>query len=170
MMPMRFKTTSLFVCVALGLFAPACDDETEDPNGVPWIPGNGDPTDAGGGSSGESDSASSWGESDDSDTWGSAGGETTDTTDGSGNDSDPGESAGESSGGDDSAGESTGGDNSDSDGAGGDSPYVGGWDVGACDDASGPGDSIVGTDQNGDSVYLRDFCHKAVLLVLGNFT
>jgi len=158
MMPMRSKTTSLFVCVALGLFVPACDDETEDADGVPWIPTGGDPTDAAGGSSGESDSASSWGDSDDSDTWDSAGD--------SGDDTD-GDSAGESSGGYDSGGESSGGD---SGAAGGDSPYAGGWDVGACDDASGPGDAIVGTDQNGDSVYLRDFCHKAVLLVLGNFT
>ncbi len=168
MMPMRYKTTSLFVCVALGLFVPACDDETEDADGVPWIPGNdGDPSDAAGGSSGESDSASSWGDSDDSDTWDSAGSET--SPDSAGEDT-VGDTAGESSGGYDSGGESSGGDNSDSAGAGGDSPYAGGWDVGACDDASGPGDTLVGTDQNGDSVYLRDFCHKAVLLVLGNFT
>ena len=161
MLPMRYRTTSLFVCVALGLFAPACDEETEDP-GVPWVPGNADPTDAAGGSSGESDSASSWGDSNESDTWDSA--ESGD--DSAGNDSVGDDSAGGSSAGDDSAGESSGG----GDSAGGDSPYAGGWDVGACDDVSGPGDTLVGTDQNGDSVYLKDFCHKAVLLVLGNFT
>lgn len=169
MLSMRYKTTSMFVCVALGLLTPGCDDGPEDQAGVPWIPGDADPTEAAGGSSSESDSASSWGDSaDDSDTADSAGSDS-DTADSGEDDSVGDDSEGGSSSGGDSAGETSGGD-SDSAGAGGDSPYAGGWDVGACDDASGPGDAIVGTDQNGDSVYLRDFCHKAVLLVLGNFT
>ncbi len=57
------------------------------------------------------------------------------------------------------------------------SPYLGGWDIGDCQDsivATGTGvgqvvpDFVLG-DQNGDQVRLYDFCHKAVFLVAGAF-
>ena len=57
------------------------------------------------------------------------------------------------------------------------SPYIGGWDVGNCQDSinatgTGVGDVVpdfVLTDQHGDQVRLYDFCHKAVFLVAGAF-
>ena len=57
------------------------------------------------------------------------------------------------------------------------SPYIGGWDIGNCQDsivATGTGvgqvvPDFVLTDQNGDQVRLYDFCHKAVFLTAGAF-
>jgi len=57
------------------------------------------------------------------------------------------------------------------------SPYIGGWDVGNCQNdivstGSGVGDIIPDfslLDQNGDMVRLYDFCHKAVWLIEGAF-
>lgn len=57
------------------------------------------------------------------------------------------------------------------------SPYIGGWDVGGCQDAINASGTGVGqvvpdfvlTDQHGDQVRLYDFCHKAVFLVAGAF-
>lgn len=170
---MRYQPTTIVMCLALGVLAPGCDESPEDPIGAAWIPDDDENEDDGvSGTSGASDDgASSWGDGGDASDGGetSAGGSAGDDSggdDSAGDDSAGDDSAGDDSAGDDSAGETSGGDP----GAGGDSPYAGGWDVGACDDASGPGDTIVGTDQHGENVYLRDFCHKAVLFVLGNFT
>lgn len=53
------------------------------------------------------------------------------------------------------------------------SPYAGGWDVGDCQNSIS-GTSVAGdftaSDQFGEDVRLYDFCHKAVLVVVGSFT
>jgi hypothetical protein len=192
-LPMRHRSSStpvattigsvstVLLAAALGLCLPGCDDQPEDPIGVPWAP-------AGSAGSADTDDSSGWGDAtatatDGSDSWGDDSGDPSDPSGGAsgGDPTDPsaGTSGGSATAGDDSAGDDSAGDDSAGDGGestggdpgmGGESPYVGGWDVGACDDVSGAGDTIVGLDQHGDNVYLRDFCHKAVLFVIGNFT
>lgn len=57
------------------------------------------------------------------------------------------------------------------------SPYVGGWDIGDCQDEIVPTGTGVGQvvpdlllyDQFGDQVRLHDFCHEAVYIVGGAF-
>lgn len=57
------------------------------------------------------------------------------------------------------------------------SPYVGGWDIGDCQDSTQSTGTAVGDvlpdftlmDHNGDMVRLYDFCHKAVWLIEGAF-
>ena len=151
-----YRSTSIVMMGALGLLAPACDDEPEDPTGAAWVPpASGDSGNDAGSSGDDDDGGSGWsaGAGSGSDTW--------DESDGS--------TGGRDSSNDTAEGGTSGDDSSTSGEPGGESPYAGGWDVGACDSASGPGDTIVGTDQHGENVYLRDFCHKAVLFVLGNF-
>lgn len=51
--------------------------------------------------------------------------------------------------------------------------YIGGWDIGDCQDDIVPGGSTIDdfelTDQFGEKVRLYDFCHKTVLLTAGSF-
>jgi hypothetical protein len=53
------------------------------------------------------------------------------------------------------------------------SPYVGGWDIGTCQDDIVAGGDVVADfqllDSHGDTVRLYDFCHKAVFLTDGAF-
>lgn len=54
-----------------------------------------------------------------------------------------------------------------------DSPYAGGWDIGECQQTisgTSVASDFTASDQFGDDVRLYDFCHKAVLVVVGSFT
>lgn len=54
-----------------------------------------------------------------------------------------------------------------------DTPYMGGWDIGDCQNEIGAGMDVLAdislSDQFGESVRLYDFCHKAILLTDGSF-
>lgn len=107
--------------------------------------------------------------------------------DDSGDDGAGGETGDPGDGGDDGGADDAGGSNSDDGGAddGGPppedeppaSPYVGGWDIGTCQDDIVPTGTGVGQvapdfllfDQFGDQVRLHDFCHKAVYIIAGAF-
>lgn len=97
---------------------------------------------------------------------------------------DPGEDSGASAGddgpgGDDGPpdGDSSGGEEPPPEDEPPGSPYVGGWDIGDCQDDIVPTGTGVGQvvpdlllyDQFGDQVRLHDFCHEAVYIVGGAF-
>lgn len=186
-MRVRLSTSVIF---ALGLLLPGCDEEVEDADGVAWNGGSDD--DDGEGAGAASDPWGPDGEDED-DSWGDDSGEDPSGGDPSGGSTDPtgsDPSGGDPSGGDPSGGDPSGGDPTGGDPSGGDptddsgdsgdsgstgtSPYTGGWDVGDCQASipagSGYAGDIAGTDQFGESVQLHDFCHKAVLVVVGTFT